>query len=118
LFSRVARAATVYSRKSFTVVVDGSAGPPFVRGDVNADGEVDLSDAVRVLRHLFLGQPPSLECEKSADADGGGKVDLADIVHLLSYLFLSGPPPRAPHPACGAEREPTALTCGSFPRCG
>ena len=29
-------------------------------GDVNADGKVDLTDAVTVLGNLFLGQPPTL----------------------------------------------------------
>lgn len=29
-------------------------------GDVNADGNVDVSDAVTILGHLFLGSPPDL----------------------------------------------------------
>ncbi|MBI4583448.1 MAG: DUF1566 domain-containing protein [Planctomycetes bacterium] len=29
-------------------------------GDVNADGEVDMSDAINILHHQFLGGPPAL----------------------------------------------------------
>jgi hypothetical protein len=46
-----------------TVIADDGGGAPacsFINGDVNASGEVDLSDAVIILSFLFLGAPTAL----------------------------------------------------------
>lgn len=43
------------------------AQAPFVRGDYNADGEVDVSDAVGTLFVLFAGKP-SPGCERPGAA--------------------------------------------------
>lgn len=74
-------------------------------GDENQDGNLDLSDAVSVLNHLFLGTNPSLPCGdgttgdagniKLLDANGDGRIDLSDAVNLLAFLFLGGPQPAA-----------------------
>ncbi|MBI4603277.1 MAG: hypothetical protein HY721_15090, partial [Planctomycetes bacterium] len=71
-------------------------------GDCNQDSEVDVSDAVCLLLHLFAGVPMELPCGDHAatdpanvsllDANGDGTVDLSDAVHALSFLFLGGPP--------------------------
>jgi hypothetical protein len=88
----------------------------FVRGDANADGELDLSDAAFILNYLFShGTTP--ECEKSADTDDGGDLDLTDAVYLLTYLFLGGPAPEPPFPTCGPDPTPDDLTCESFVGC-
>ncbi len=68
-------------------------------GDCNGDGEVDLSDAVFLLLHLFAGGPAP-ECEFLADANGNGKGDVADAVYILEFLFRSGPAPYRPSLAC------------------
>jgi opacity protein-like surface antigen len=77
-------------------VVTGSL---FQRGDANADGKVDLSDAVSVLGWLFLGGADP-KCEESCNADSSDKVDLTDAVFILSFLFLGGKDPAAPFPKC------------------
>lgn len=96
----------------------GSCPPPtaFRRGDVNADGERSVTDAVLVLLHLFGGgdAPP---CAKSEDADDSGLVDLMDPVVLLSWLFSDGPPPAAPFPGCGFDLTADDLACESFEGC-
>ncbi len=67
----------------------------FTRGDVDADGGVTVTDAIRVLGFLFLGlETPA--CEASMDVDGDSRVQLTDAVYLLAYLFegdLSLPSP-------------------------
>jgi hypothetical protein len=88
----------------------------FVRGDVNADGTVDLSDPVAVLLHLFL-QDPRVECLKAADANDDGSVDLADPVYLLQHLFAGGAAAPAPRLACGPDETPDDLSCDGFPLC-
>jgi len=70
--------------------------------DFNQDGNFDLSDAVGVLNHLFLGgsgpacgdgtlaHPANIAL---LDANGSGAVDLSDAIYKLNYLFTGGPPP-------------------------
>lgn len=67
---------------SFTVNRD--ARPTFLRGDVNRDNTVDISDASMILGYLFLGAPLRLACEASADSDASGEVLLSDAVYLLN----------------------------------
>ena len=76
-------------------------GIAFVRGDCNADGNVDISDAVRDLRFCFSGA--SVPCAAACDTDGDGTpcTGVTDGVRLLMYLFRRGAPPPAPFPDCG-----------------
>jgi hypothetical protein len=97
-------------------VPDECEATAFIRLDANADGEADLSDAVRTLLFLFLGGA-DLECPKSADADDSGVLDLSDAVFGLTYLFLSGSMPARPFPDCGIDGTPDGLTCASYPPC-
>ena len=61
-------------------------------GDVNADGSVDLSDAVSVLGHLF-GQGSTYRCPVAADFNQDGTVDIADPIAILNHLFGGHPGP-------------------------
>ena len=71
--------------------------PSFRRGDANADGDSNITDAVGILEHLFgSGEKPS--CLGSADANDSGTIDIADPVFLLNFLFSGGPQPAEP---CG-----------------
>ena len=40
---------------------------PFIRGDGNGDGVMDISDTVAILRDLFGGVP--VPCQKAADVN-------------------------------------------------
>jgi hypothetical protein len=87
----------------------------FRRGDGNADGALDLSDALCILDYLFLGsgscrQP---DCLDALDADDSGKIELTDAVGLLGHLFLGGAAPPAPHPEPGADPTADGFECGS-----
>ena len=89
---------------------------PFRRGDVNASGSVDISDAIAGLNFLFLGDdaPP---CRDAADSNGDQNVDISDSVALLNFLFVgdqSIPSPGAA--ACGGP-PPSALECATYDRC-
>jgi RNA polymerase sigma-70 factor (ECF subfamily) len=84
----------------------------FVRGDANADANVDLSDAVSTLGYLFLGNGAPA-CLDAADTDDSGKVEITDAIFLLGALFLGTNTIPAPYPSCGLD--PTAqdeLGCG------
>jgi hypothetical protein len=82
---------------------------PFRRGDANADGVFDLTDAIAVLGYLFIGseEPPCLD---AADIDDGESLDISDAIRLLGWLFLGGGPP-APPGECGSDPEGVDLDC-------
>jgi hypothetical protein len=88
----------------------------FQRGDPNADGRGDISDAVSVLGFLFLGAG-SLPCEQSGDANDDGALDISDAVYILSFLFLGGDAIEPPAGACGVDPTGHDLPCESFPGC-
>jgi hypothetical protein len=75
--------------------------------DVNQDSRLDMTDAIVLLGHLFLGSPSDLPCADGglglADSAADGKLDMTDAIHVLRYLFLSGSPP-----ALGTECVPLA----------
>ena len=83
----------------------------FIRGDASMDGSVNVSDAVRVIFHLFRGA--ALPCEDAADATDDERIDLSDVLRLLDHLFRAGPPLPAPYPLPGPDPTgPAFLGCG------
>ena len=82
---------------------------PFVRGDANLDGSLNVADATYILAALF--GTGSLASMDAADVNDSGAVDLADAVYLLTYLFSGGPQPPAPFPAPGSDPTPDTLGC-------
>ncbi len=112
-----------------TIAVFEPASPRFVRGDVDASGQVDLTDAVILLGHLFLSNPAP-PCLDAADSADEGRLEITSAIYLLNWLFLGGPPPPPPTPLPGAPPggscgvDPTVdagaggdLGCLSFPPC-
>ncbi len=100
-----------------TFAIDGNQCPRFLRGDTNADGGVDLSDAVATLGYLFSGGAAPT-CQDAADADDSGKLELTDAIYTLSYLFLGSAEPPAPGPVeCGYDETFDDLSCESSPIC-
>jgi hypothetical protein len=97
--------------------------PLFHRGDSNADGRVDVSDAPHLLDHLFLGLATP-QCREAADVNNDGILNISDPIALLYYLFLGGAPPPAPGPAPGpCGRDPDLrgsrgdLGCDLYDQC-
>jgi hypothetical protein len=86
-------------------------GTEFLRGDANGDGKVDLSDGVRVLNYLFLGNA-TIECLDAADSNDTGGHDLTDGVRIFNFLFLGHEPPPVPgHLDCGVDPSADSLSC-------
>lgn len=92
------------------------AQAPFRRGDVNADGKLQVSDAVYLIGYLFLGGA-SPGCMGSGDPDASGRINLTDPILLLSHMFLGGQEPEPPFRTCGTDPAPEALSCDSHPAC-
>ncbi|MGE4618529.1 MAG: S8 family serine peptidase [Planctomycetota bacterium] len=92
-----------------------AASAPFVRGDGNGDGVIDISDPVQTLDYIFgAGQ---VSCLAAVDFDDGGVLDIADAIAQLSYIFSNGVPPVAPFPDCGIDPTPDGLGCDSAINC-
>src|SRR5262245_36391933 len=49
-----------------------AAAERFRRADSNADGVLDITDAIHSLGYLFRGSPVQLICEDAADANDDG----------------------------------------------
>ena len=54
-------------------------------GDVNADGDVDIADAVCIVNHI-VGKPNTTFFEDAADVNNDGDIDIADAVHIINYV--------------------------------
>ena len=113
------RAHSFRSTKSVVVVVGtlafllmpcmvSSETRPFLRGDMDGSGAVNISDAVELLRALFVEAMDS-GCPDAADVDDDGALNMSDAVFLLQHLFFGGPRPPAPFPEVGLDPSPDAL---------
>jgi hypothetical protein len=98
--------------------------PIFNRGDADDNGALQLTDAIRVLSFLFLGQQAPT-CMDAADADDNGRIELTDAIRILQFLFLGQAPPAPPGPPelgpCGPDPTPndagTDLGCERYTSC-
>jgi uncharacterized protein (DUF1800 family) len=88
----------------------------FQRGDANGDDEVDLSDSVQILAHVFNGG--NMDCKDAADVNDDGALDLSDAVYGLGYVFTGTAPPPPPGPdECGFDPGTSHLGCEFYPAC-
>jgi hypothetical protein len=93
-------------------------GPRFVRGDVDSDGTISITDAIKSLAFQFTGGPRP-ECMDAADADDSGSLTITDAVRILNWLFTSGVAPLPPTPTaagyppgdCGTDPTEDLLDC-------
>ncbi len=94
------------------VIVPGS----FRRGDANDDARIDISDAVGLLRYLFLARP--VGCVDALDTNDDGRVNVADAVRLLGSLFGGQGDLPAPFRTCGTDQTADQLNCTAHASCG
>jgi hypothetical protein len=104
-------------------------GVRFVRGDVDASGDINITDGIFLLNYLFSGgtTPACLDAADVNDS-GGGAPDITDAIAVFNWLFLGGPAPSPPSPTtspyisrdCGLDPPdgPTdTLDCAAFAPC-
>lgn len=85
----------------------------FRRGDVNADGSVNITDPVILFLYLF--QAGTVGCADAADSNDDGSLNISDAVFLLNYLFRDGDVPPPPFEELGEDPEPAdGLDCERF----
>ncbi len=64
------------------------AEPEPIPGDLDGDGDVDLSDLAQLLAHYGMTEGATYE---DGDLDGDGDVDLADLAALLAVYGTACP---------------------------
>lgn len=88
----------------------------FRRGDTNSDGNVDISDAIALLYHLF-NEAPAPVCPDTADTNDDAAIDISDAITLLMHLFGDSGDLPEPFRECGIDPTDDGLGCYSFPPC-
>ncbi len=88
----------------------------FQRGDANSNGEVNISDAQRMLGVLFLGSG-KISCMDAADSNDSGALDMSDAVYVLNALFLGASPIPEPFGVCGPDPTDDDLACEEYSIC-
>jgi hypothetical protein len=66
----------------------------YICGDADANGFVNISDAVYLIAYIFSGGPAP-DPLVAGDADCNGFVNISDAVYLIAYIFSGGPAPCA-----------------------
>jgi hypothetical protein len=104
---------------------------PFLRGDANQSGRLEITDALIIFDYLFgggtvpVGAASRDNCLVALNADGpsgsgaeevDGDINITDGLYLLRYIFQKDTAPPAPFPACGEAPGPTSarMACQSF----
>jgi len=85
-------AAGVRDTARITMVVDDRPVPPYICGDSDGSGAIDIDDAVYLIAFIFSSGPEPMPYE-SGDADCSGEIDIDDVVYLISYIFSGGNAP-------------------------
>ncbi len=81
----------------------------FLRGDVNHDGGVDVSDPIAFLNELFVGIDALAPCQDARDFNDDGGLDISDGIYGLQFLFGPGPAIPEPYPNAGVDPTPDDL---------
>ena len=63
--------------------------PAGKKGDVNGDGEVDITDA-NILINVILGKDKASNYNGRADVDGNGEVDITDANEVINIILGKG----------------------------
>jgi hypothetical protein len=81
----------------------------FVRGDVNGDAYIDISDPILTL--LFMFDIMDLYCRDAADVDDNGRINILDPLMSLLFIFTDASPPPPPFPDPGVDPTDDTLGC-------
>ena len=82
----------------------------FVRGDLSSSGVLEVSDAILLLRHLFMAE--DVACPEAGDYDDDGSLTVTDAIRLLLFIAGLGEAPVEPYPEPGEDLTPDSLRCG------
>jgi len=73
------------------VIVIGGSGS-YICGDADGNQIVEVSDAVFLVRYIFVPGSRAPITYEAGDVDCNGVVDIVDAVYLINYIFVPGSP--------------------------
>ncbi len=84
-------------------------GVSFIRGDVNRNGTLSISDAIAILFYCFMDK--EIPCDEAADINNDDNITISDAILMLAFLFNNGPVPPPPYPLAGPDQDDDQLGC-------
>ena len=60
--------------------------PDFLRGDVDMDGVIGISDVTRLVDYILTHDATGMSVE-AADTDLDGSIGIADVTKLVDYIL-------------------------------
>ncbi|MBI4604947.1 MAG: hypothetical protein HY721_23545 [Planctomycetes bacterium] len=84
--------------------------PLFLRGDVNWDESLDISDGISILLALFSAASEP-DCYDAADVNDDDDVDVSDAIALFGFLYLGDFSPPPPVEQVGSDPTTGSLGC-------
>jgi len=70
-----------------------SCAMDYIPSDVNADGSINISDAVYIINYIFTGGDEPKPFRMNGDSNCDGSVNVSDAVYIINYIFTGGSPP-------------------------
>ncbi|MCH9031931.1 MAG: hypothetical protein IIB00_06690 [candidate division Zixibacteria bacterium] len=80
------------------LVTENTASCCVTPGDADNGGDVNIGDAIFIVKYAFVEGSPKPPCCDQADADGGGDVNIGDAIYIVKFAFIEG----SPAPLCPA----------------
>ncbi len=84
--------AAINTSTSFTFKVTYR---PFICGDINNSGNINVLDLNYLVAYFFTGGPPPPN-PQSADVNQSGNLNVLDLNYLVAFFFNGGPAPTCP----------------------
>jgi hypothetical protein len=76
--------------------LDGWVQVCHLKGDVNGDNTVNISDAVYLIAWIFSGGPAPIPAPLVGDVNCDVITNISDCVSIIAYIFSGGPAPCGP----------------------
>ncbi|MBN1213741.1 MAG: hypothetical protein JXA92_14300 [candidate division Zixibacteria bacterium] len=58
-----------------------------MRGDINGNGDLDITDITCLINHLYLSHDP-IVCFEEADVNADGELDISDITCIITEVYI------------------------------
>jgi uncharacterized protein (TIGR02145 family) len=81
---------------AFIILTVADLHAEYICGDANADGSVNVSDAVRIVNYVFIGGDPPDPME-TGDCNCDGTCNVSDAVAIVNFVFVGGYEPCDPN---------------------
>jgi len=90
----------------------------FIRGDVDGNGTIVMSDAGYIFGYLYVPGSPTPSCMDAAASNDDGTITMFDALYIMRFLYVpESPQPPVPFHSCGPSPTDDGLGCYTYP-CG